>query len=190
MKQLIGHDIGSYVFNPAARTITLVQVPSVSLDQILTIVNVTSGIMIFCFADPTLGGSESNNIITVNYNTSTMAATDSLQIYIDLPQDGSQQAIQNDNYTHVLLERIADLLEPLATQDAANRQRIAVDSIAAGLTLGTVSTVTTCSTVTTVTNPVPLGNLATMGGVDPRYLFIDTARTAYSEGLRRNLTFS
>lgn len=182
MKQLVGHDVGGYVFNPIAKTITFIGVPAISLDQILTITNTTDGLMIYCFADPGLVGTLANNILTLAYDTSSMSASDSLQIYLDIPSTVVvDQAAMNDNYTHLLLERIADLLEPIATQDVANRQRIAIDAISGGLTLATLST---------ISNAVPVGNVATLGLVDPRYLFIDTARNAYAQGIRSNLAFS
>ena len=191
MKNLISHDIGTYIFNASAQTVTINGISPFALEQILTITNTTDGVMIYCFADPSLYGTLTGNVITLHYNTTSMANTDNLQIYMDLP---STQAIDNaiafDSYTHVLLERICDLLEPMATQDTANRQRISLDAIPAGITLPTVTTVGTVNTLTTVTNAVPIGNVATLGGVDPRYVIIDTARNAYANGLRSKLTFS
>jgi hypothetical protein len=112
-----------------------------------------------------------------------MSANDALQIYVDLPISVAQKTAEmTDNYTHLLLERMCTLLAPLATQDGAQRQRISVDSFSA--------TISTVSTLNTITNAVPLGNLATMGGVDPRFLFIENARNSYSNGIRRNLNFS
>jgi hypothetical protein len=183
MKQLIGKDIGSYIFNPAAKTITLIGISPITLEQILTITNTTDGIMIYCFANASLGGTVSNNILTLTYDTTSMSANDALQIYVDLPISVAQKTAEmTDNYTHLLLERMCTLLAPLATQDGAQRQRISVDSFSA--------TISTVSTLNTITNAVPLGNLATMGGVDPRFLFIENARNSYSNGIRRNLNFS
>ena len=193
-KALIGHDIGQYTFNAVAKTITFVGLPTFGLEQILLITNTTSNIIIYNFADPTPnGGTLAGNILTLDYNTASMSNTDPLQIYIDLPSTAIvDQAAMNDSYTHLLLERIADLLEPIATQDANNRQRVSVDAITATLanvtTVGTVSALTG-GTITTITNPVPVGNVATIGSVDPRYLFIDTARNAYAQGIRSNLAF-
>lgn len=80
----------------------------------------------------------------------------------------------------LLLRRIARHMESLAVVDSAQRQRVTIDS-------GTLPAVTTVTTVTTITNAVPVGNVATLGSVDPRYLYIDTARTAYANGIRANL---
>lgn len=89
-----------------------------------------------------------------------------------------------------LLRRIVKLLEGQSAQDNAQRARIVVD----GGTLPTVGTVTTVGTVssitggtiTTITNAVPVGNIATVAGVDHRQ-FADIARIAYNTGLRSKL---
>lgn len=190
MKQLIGYDVGSYIFNPAARTITLVNIPPINLEQILTVVNTTDGIMIYCFADPSLGGSEANNVLTVNYNTSAMASTDNLQIYIDLPglASSDQAMLQNQQDMLWVLRRLCHLIEPISIQDASQRQRVVVDA-GTITTVGTVSTITG-GTITTITNAVGVGNVATLGSQDPNWIFRELARTSYSDGIRRNLTFS
>lgn len=184
MKKLVGRDIGTYIFNPAAKTITLVGLPAIGLEQILTVTNTTDGKMIYCFTSTnnSLGGTETNNILTLTYDTTSMSASDELQIYVDLPDDGSATASMNEAYTHLLLERMCTLLAPMATQDAAQRQRVSVDAFP-----GTIATITA---VTGITNAIPVGNIATLGGVDPRFLIIDTARNAYANGIRSKLTFS
>jgi hypothetical protein len=79
----------------------------------------------------------------------------------------------------VLLRRITKLLESLATVDPQQRQRVAVDTIAAG----TITTVSTVSAVTSVTN------LTQLAGWNQQ-IFSDPARTAYNSGIRSQLTFS
>ena len=83
MKQLIGVDIGSYVFNANAKTITISGITIDSLEQILLITNVTDNIIIYNFAESTLGGTLNTNVITLTYNTATMSDSDRLQIFID-----------------------------------------------------------------------------------------------------------
>jgi hypothetical protein len=73
-------------------------------------------------------------------------------------------AVEALNESVILLRRIAKLLEPMATQDGAQRQRIAISSVEAGM-------------------PV-----SGYGGVDPRFQIADWARTAYNTGIRSNLT--
>jgi hypothetical protein len=95
-----------------------------------------------------------------------------------------------------LLRRLVKAVEALMVVDSAQRQRVTVDALTAGLTLatvttvGTVSTVTTVGSVTSVSVVSTVSNIAQFGGVDPRYLFIDTARNASATGIRANLWFS
>lgn len=188
MKLLVGHDtqngmtFGSYSFNPSLNQISILNL-SVNLnnEQILLITDTTAGIIIYNFANASLNGSISNNVITLDYNCSALSSTDSLQIYVDVPTTVNiDQASANDAYTHILLQKICDLLEPMATQDNAQRQRIVLDAITASLTLATVST---------ITNAVPVGNVATLGGGNPEWQYIDMARSAYNNGIRSQLTF-
>lgn len=193
MKKLVGTDIGNYAFSPSTKQIILIGVPAIALKQVLIITNVTDNITIFQFNDNTLGGSETNNVITLNYDTTLMATTDELQIYLDLPDTSPvDDAAQAEAYTHILLERILLALQPLANQDISNRQRIVVDAITGNLTLATVTTVgsLTGGTITTITNPVPVGNIATFAGLSPLYNYIDSARMSYAKGIRANLTFT
>ena len=81
----------------------------------------------------------------------------------------------NDD-TVLLLRRIVKLLEASANVDVANRQRIIVDALAGGMTLGAVTTVSSVS------------NLAAIAGLDQRQ-FHDMARTAYNTGVRAQLNF-
>lgn len=80
--------------------------------------------------------------------------------------------LANDD-TVVLLRRIVKLLEASANVDVGNRQRIIIDAITGGLTLGAVSTVS---------------NITAMAGLDQRQ-FHDTARIAYNTGVRAGLNF-
>jgi len=84
VKKLINHDIGTYTFNPLARTITFWNV-SLTRDQILTITNTTDNTLIYVFADATLGGTFDGTMLTLSYDTSSMADNDALQIYVDIP---------------------------------------------------------------------------------------------------------
>ena len=199
MKQLIGHDIGQYSFNAAAKTITFTGLPAFAIEQILLITELNTNNIIYNFADSTPnGGILVGNVLTLDYNTTTLVNSDPLQIYIDLPTTAAVDiGVAVDSQTHLLLQRICDLLEPVATQDQANRQRISVDAITAGTTLPAVTTVTTVGTVstitggtiTTITNPVPVGNMATWGGGNPEWQMMDLARHSYNVAIRSQLTF-
>ena len=199
MKILIGHDVqngmtfGNYLFNPSTNQITFLNL-SINLadEQLLLITDTTAGIILYNFANVALQGNISNNVLTLAYNCSALSSTDTLQIYVDVPTTthlDTASAIDAD--LHLLLQKMCDLLEPLSTQDNAQRQRVTVDSITAGQTITTVGTVSTITggTITTITNAVPVGNVATIGGGNPEWQMIDMSRTAYNTGIRSQLIF-
>ncbi len=83
--------------------------------------------------------------------------------------------LANDD-TVVLLRRLVKIAESLANKDAQGRQRIAVDTIALGVTLPAVSI------VTTLTDQIGIQ------GWDRRLQHIQM-RNNYANAIRRNLTF-
>lgn len=91
------------------------------------------------------------------------------------------------------LRRIAKLSESLGIVDSAQRQRMTLDSIAAGVTLPTVTTVGTVTTVTTVTTTTTVGTVNTvaaqtsLAGMD-REMYINIARQTYAQCIRAKLT--
>lgn len=85
--------VKNYTFNPATRQITITNLISLDLEQILLITNTTDNIIIYNFAEPTLGATVSNNIITLMYNTTSMSSGDSLQIFLDIPNETNERAL-------------------------------------------------------------------------------------------------
>jgi hypothetical protein len=75
--------VTNYTFSASAKQITFTGYPSLKLDQILLITNVTNNTIIYNFADPTAGGTVAGNVLTLTYNTTTMSNSDRLQIFID-----------------------------------------------------------------------------------------------------------
>ena len=75
--------INNYTFSASAKTVTLTEYTSISLDDIILITNVTTGTIIYNFADPALTATVTNNVITLAYNTTSMSNSDKLAIYID-----------------------------------------------------------------------------------------------------------
>ena len=71
-----------YSFNATAKTITIIGVTLVE-EQLLLITNVTLGIMIYNFAEPLKGGSISGQVLTLDYDTTSMSNTDKLQIWFE-----------------------------------------------------------------------------------------------------------
>lgn len=79
MKKLVTE----YTFRPASRQVVLWGYPTVNLKSLLLITNTTSNLIIYNFSDPTVGATVSNNVITLAYNTTSMSATDDLQIFYE-----------------------------------------------------------------------------------------------------------
>ncbi len=78
--------INNYTFNKTTGKVTFPDYATIRLDSILLITNVTSNIIIYNFADPSNGGSVSGNELTLDYNTASMANTDSLQMRLLAPR--------------------------------------------------------------------------------------------------------
>lgn len=95
-----------------------------------------------------------------------------------------------------LLRRMVKLLEPLATVDIQNRQKVTLDAANVGLVVSQAAAASLQMTANQTTasnlnaNVGTVSNIAGYGGVDPRYQFIDAARIAYATGIRANLKFS
>lgn len=81
-KILIGSELGSYTFNKTAKTILFSGFVA-SLERLLLITDTTNNTIIYQFNDPTKGGTLTNNLLTLTYNTNTgsFANTDALQIF-------------------------------------------------------------------------------------------------------------
>lgn len=212
MKQLLATDTpGSYAFDKTAKTVTFSGLrQSITLSNILLITNVTANTIIYNFADSTKGAvSFNNNVLTLDYDTSAMANTDVLQIFLDLPS--------NEESLHDLLRRMNKLLESNATVDQYQRQRVVLDGI--GNSRGTPTevgtTVPVSGSVTNTTGSVTLaigafdlqyvqGNQVNpystksnttlahvvSGLVDERWMISDRARNAYANAIRSKLSFS
>jgi len=210
MKKLLGTDLaGSYTFNPAAKTITFSGLgQTIDLQNILLITNTTANTIIYNFADSSSGAvSFSNNILTLDYNTTSMASTDKLQIYVDVPA--------YEESLHDLLRRMNKLLESNAVVDSSTRQRVTLDAIGSAPTALT-TTVPVSGTVTATVTSVPSG----VGGavsvaflqsptqspynivqgyicnpmwetpVDQRWRVLEDARNCYASAIRSKLSFT
>jgi hypothetical protein len=79
-----------------------------------------------------------------------------------------------------LLERLVKISESNQVVDSAQRQRITLDAITAGVSLPGVSTVTTVTTVAAVTNMV------SNAGMD-REQYINIAKQTYANSIRNRL---
>jgi hypothetical protein len=87
MKKIIGVDIGNYTFDATNKTIYLAGLPTVNLEQIALVTNVTTGQIIYNFADTTKQATINGNAIVFETSSSGMANTDHLQIIINFSDD-------------------------------------------------------------------------------------------------------
>lgn len=114
-----------YTFNAAAKQITFNTSETITLPQLLIITNVTDNLIIYNFADPNYGGTITNNVLTLTYNTSLMSDSDGLQIFLENQYTpASQETLQYLSDQTALLGRMVKLLEPSSRQDSAGRQSI------------------------------------------------------------------
>jgi hypothetical protein len=79
----------AYVFTPATRTLTIPRL--IQRERLLLITNVTANKVIYNFSDPSLNatsytlvtGTNETTTLVLNYNTTTMLATDKIQVTFD-----------------------------------------------------------------------------------------------------------
>jgi hypothetical protein len=192
----------TYTFTPGAAgigTLNLSGISNFDIKRLLAVINARTNTLIYNVLDSTLGyTSVLTTIITLDADTSAMLSTDPLQIVYD-----TDDAITNGELitfvkrTDALLEMLQRLIkvnESLQVVDSAQRQRIAIDTIAAGVTLPTVTTVTgvttvsTVNTVSAVTAVSSITNVAANAGMD-REQYINIAKQTYASSIRPNLKF-
>jgi len=212
MKRLVGTDIvGGYIFNPAAKTVTFTGLQyTITLANILLITNTTANTIIYNFADSTNGAvSFANNVLTLDYNTASMNATDALQIYIDVESYEESLA--------TLLRRMNKLLESNAVVDSKLRQRVTIEAIGANnssnptelnTTIPVSGSVTVSGTVTaSVSNQIASQNMAAQsanpyilstvttgsileGPVHQLWRVANDAQACYASAIRSKLSFT
>lgn len=164
-----------YTFDPALKQISITLTDQVTLANVLLITNVTTNVVIYNFANPVLGGSMQNNVLTLDYDTTLMSPSDELQIFLDIDgSPASEDTVSALKEQVALMKRLLMILSPVATQDSSNRQRVVVDAaVVSQATPGNLN--------------ANIGNISLYGGVDARFQFLDTARIAYSTSIRSNL---
>jgi len=75
--------INNYSFNKTTKQITFNDFGSITLPQVLTVINTTNNTILYSPIDATLGGSVSTNVLTLNRDTSAMNNTDALLIFYE-----------------------------------------------------------------------------------------------------------
>ena len=126
MKRLIEN----YTFNSATKQIILIDNENITQEKLLLITNMTDGVIIYNFADNNMRGTIQNNIITLNYDTTTMDSSDKLQIWVE---DTNPLMVTLSNYLNIIKHAVGKL-----SFDTSNQLRTA--------TTGSLSTVSTVST--------------------------------------------
>jgi hypothetical protein len=206
MKKLLGQDTtGTYTFNPTAKTVTFSGLSQqVTLANILLITNVTANTIIYNFASSTTGAvSFVNNVLTLDYDTTSMSATDVLQIYIDVESYEESLA--------TLLRRMNKLLESNAVVDSRLRQKVVIEAIGTNLAAPTevnatvpvsgsvTANVNNAVTATTFNNsPVNPYTLSTSqavglvseGPLHQLWRVANDAQACYAQAIRSKLSFS
>lgn len=170
--------IQNYTFDPSSKTITINEVSSLLIEQLLLITNVSTNDIIYNFADSDLKATIIGNVITLNYDTTTMSDTHSLQIFVDF---------ENTNFVElndVLKMGIAEIVHQLQSirndggmADVSGRVRCAVE---------TLPTLGTCTTVGTVTNA---NNLISAGGYALQAPYVSMTNQAWGN-IRNKITIS
>jgi hypothetical protein len=120
----------TYTFSPSTKQVTFITTQTITLERLLLITNVTTNQIIYNFADPSAGGTITNNVLTLNYNTTSMSASNKLQIYIDNGYSpSSDETLQLVNEQTELMRRMTKLLEPSANQNVFGLQKIEVTTM-------------------------------------------------------------
>ena len=102
-----------YTFSAVSKQVTFNTTSTIGLSQLLIITNVTTNQIIYNFADPNAGGTIANNVLTLDFDTTSMSNTDSLQIFLDsLMTPASDEMLQSVQDQTELLGRMVKLLEP------------------------------------------------------------------------------
>jgi len=148
--------ITTYSFNATAKTVTFTDYTTIRLDSILLITNTTDNIIVYNFADPLLGGTVSNNVLTLTYDTSSMSDGDSLQIFYDdsavQPSNSELQTTLN-SLTETLQELTGRLtvLASMANSGAPALRVAPISSVSTAVT-GSVTATVASTVVSSLTN--------------------------------------
>ena len=195
--------IENYTFASSSQTVTFTDLAIVKVEGIKLITNLANGTIIYQFNNAAKLGVVTNNVLNLTFDTTSMSDSDPLMIIYDditLPSSDASLAILADMV--LALKQIRKTLEPVASQDSVQRQRVvvesltgatvAVSSIAANTMLGTTNVANT-NVITQGAQAPTVGSNTFQpvweGPVDQRYRVSDAARAmAYQQ--RQNLIFS
>ena len=103
---LLGVGSGGYTFDASAQTITITGMGTLSLSQIFSVVNLTDQITLYSPTDEDKGGTLSSNVLTLEYDTTSMSDSDLLQIFVqsngsyDASTQSDKVSTLNTEYSH------------------------------------------------------------------------------------------
>lgn len=166
MKKLISN----YTFNPLSRTVTFDDYAAIDLEGLLLITNVTDNIIIYNFADASVGGGVNNNVVTLSYDTTSMDSADALQIYYDDVNESPalQATLQSLEDMVDYMKILVSNTKTLQTQDVNQRLRVILDNSSTTNVQGTVNT------------------QSVFGEISQRQ---ELSRIQFANGIRSNLVF-
>lgn len=160
--------ISNYQFNAAQKKITFSDYTTIDLERILLITNVTNNVIIYNFADSSLGGTVNQNILTLTYDVTSMSNTDKLQIFYDSIDGAATDAVlQELRENTILLRRFLKAQEGLMQL--------------CGTTFGTYNS-----------SPYRINVMADVPqlSLPQSWQYSDLARIASATAIRANLSFS
>lgn len=130
-----------YTFSAATKEVTFNTTSVIGLSQLLIITNVSTNTIIYNFADPNTGGTITNNVLTLDYDTTLMNDSDSLQIFLDsLLTPASDEMLQSVQDQTELLGRMVKLLEPSARVSSNGMQQVDVAQSSGIMLNGAITT--------------------------------------------------
>lgn len=143
-KQLVGNGNNTYTFDASAQTVQISGIDDLAVGQILLINNATRETIIY---NPFSSGKGytafANGLLTLEYDTTSMADGDVLQIFYD----NADEAKVSLSGIEVVLRRLLQLLERPLYYDPVNANlRVQLP------TNQSLSTITSVSSVSAVTN--------------------------------------
>lgn len=126
MKKLIE----KYVFDPAQKNVVFNDYENIELERVLLITNVTKNIIIYNFANPLAGAQVlNNNILHLQYDTSTMSNTDKLQIFYEEDTLAATEVTQENLFDlmYSVFSSLKDLSSILTTIQSGSVRTLVVN---------------------------------------------------------------
>jgi len=107
--------VNKYGFDASAQTVRFLDYRTIDLNRVLLITNVTDNLIIYNFADSTAGGTVSGNVLTLEYDTTSMSDDDKLLIFYqeddyEIVEDGKKKLPVVDSNIEQILSNVLNEL--------------------------------------------------------------------------------